>query len=100
MAPASGIGSLSDMRGGSGHGVASGDTLWLRMPFSFGHSVWLRARGLASGVFVERLVNAGMRDRFGIMQLSGNPGEKRKHCKVNMKGLEARRQQQGGCCFC
>ena len=39
MAPASGIGSLSDMRGGSGHGFVSGDSLGLHIRFGFGHSV-------------------------------------------------------------
>jgi len=35
-----------------------------------------------------------MRDSFGIVQLSGKPGEKpgkkQKHCKASVKGLEAR----------
>jgi len=38
-------------------------------------------------------VNAGMSDSFGIVQLSGKPGGKRKHYKVSVKGLGARRQQ-------
>jgi len=37
----------------------------------------------------ESIANAGMRDSFGIVQLSGKPGEKRKHCKVSVKNLEA-----------
>jgi len=84
MAPASGIGPC---RRGSGHGFVSGDP------------VWLRVYGLASGVFVESIVKAGMRDSFGTVQPSGKPGEKRKHCKVSVKGLEARRQQQSVCFF-
>ena len=43
----------------------------------------------------ESIANAGMRDSFGIVQLSGKPGEKpgekRKHCKAWVKELEARR---------
>jgi len=45
----------------------------------------------------ESIANAGMCDRFGIMQLSGKPGEKRKHCKVSWKGLEA--QWRKSVCF-
>jgi len=41
----------------------------------------------------ESIANAGMRNGFGIMQLLGKPGEKRKHCKVSVKGLGARRQE-------
>jgi len=37
------------------------------------------------------ILNAGMCDSFGTVQLSGKPGEKRKHCKVSWKRLEARR---------
>ena len=33
-----------------------------------------------------------MRDSFGIVQLSGMPGEKWKHSKASMRELEARRQ--------
>jgi len=32
-----------------------------------------------------------MRDNFGIVQLSGKPGEKRKYCKISRKELEARK---------
>ena len=35
-------------------------------------------------------MNAGMRDSFGIVQLLGKPGGKRKHCKASVKELEAR----------
>jgi len=38
-------------------------------------------------------VKVGMRDSFGIMQPSGKLGEKQNHCRVSMKELEARRQQ-------
>jgi len=38
----------------------------------------------------ESIANAGMRDSFGIMQLSGKPGEK---WKVSRKELEARRRK-------
>jgi len=41
-----------------------------------------------------KLANAGMRDSFGIVLVSGKPGEKpgekRKHCKASVRGLEAR----------
>ena len=40
----------------------------------------------------ESIANAGMRNSFGIVQLSGKPGERRKHCKTSVGGLEARRQ--------
>jgi len=36
-------------------------------------------------------VNVGMCDSFGIVQLSGKPGEKWKYCKISRKKLEARR---------
>jgi len=39
----------------------------------------------------ESIANAGMRDGFGIVQVSGKPREKQKHCKINRKELEARR---------
>ena len=51
-------------------------------------SLWLRVYGSASDVR-ESITNAGMRYSFGIVQLSGNPGEKREHCKVSRKELEA-----------
>jgi len=34
-------------------------------------------------------VNAGMRDSFAIVQLSGKPGAMRKYCKVSRKALGA-----------
>jgi len=64
--------------------------------------VWvcLRRLALASGIrfwlwavdlYVrESIANAGMRDSFGILQLSGKPEEKRKYCKISRKELEAR----------
>jgi len=52
--------------------------------------MWLRL--WAFGLYVrESIANAGMRDSFGIVQLSGKPGGKRKHCKASVKKLEARR---------
>ena len=33
-----------------------------------------------------------MRDSFGIVRLSGKPGEKQKHCKASVRGVEAERQ--------
>jgi len=52
--------------------------------------LWLRL--WAFGLYVrESIANAGMRDSFGIVQLSGKPGEKRKHCKISRTELEARR---------
>jgi len=41
----------------------------------------------------ESTAKAGMRDSFGIMQLSGKPGEKWKYCKVSRKELAARRRE-------
>jgi len=37
---------------------------------------------------VESIVNAGMRDSLGVVQLPGKMGKKRKHCKVSVKELE------------
>jgi len=55
--------------------------------FGFGYMVRLCAFGL----YVRgSIANAGMRDSFGIVQLSGKPGEKRKYCKISRKELEAR----------
>ena len=56
--------------------------------FGFGYTVRLWAFGLKVR---ESIANAGVRDGFGIAQLSGEPGEKRKHCKISRKELEARR---------
>ena len=60
--------------------------------FSFGYTVRLWAFGL---YVRERITNEGMRDSFGIVQLSGKlgekPGEKWKHCKASVRELEARR---------
>jgi len=55
-----------------------------------GDSLWLRVYGSASAVLFgrENIVNAGMRDSFGIVQLSGKLGEKRKHHKASVKELE------------
>jgi len=39
--------------------------------------------------FGESIANAGMRYSFGIVQLSENPGERRKHCKASVKEQEA-----------
>jgi len=36
----------------------------------------------------ESIANAGIGDSFGIVQLSGKLGEKRKHCKVSVKEPE------------
>ena len=62
--------------------------------FDFGNAL-IRTYVLASGVFVESISHAEMRDSFGIVQLSGKPGEdtgeKRKHCKASVRELEARR---------
>jgi len=61
--------------------------------FVFGESFWLRACVSASGMFVGSIANAGMPDSFGIVQLSGKPGEKRKYCKVSRKEPEVRRRE-------
>jgi len=49
--------------------------------------IWLRH--WAFGLYVwESIANAGMRDNFGIVQLSGKAGEKagekQKHCKASL----------------
>ena len=44
-------------------------------------------------MFVESVADAGMRDSFGIVRLSGNAGNlKRKYCKVSRNELESRRE--------
>jgi len=61
--------------------------------FGFGYTVRLWAFGL---YVRESIANAGMRDNFGIVQLSGKPGEKRGYCKISRKELEARRSESIG----
>jgi len=73
--------------------------LWLRI-CAEDPGIWLRLWAL--GLYVrETIANAGMRDSFGIVQLSGKsgerPGEKWKHCKASMGELEARWRESG--CF-
>ena len=66
--------------------------------FGFGDLNRLRAYSSALGVCLDvrqRIVNGGTRDSFGIIQLSGKPGEKRKYCKVSRKQLESRRREYG-----
>jgi len=48
---------------------------------------------------VESIANVGMRDSFGMVLLSGKPGEKQKHWKVSRKELDARRRESV-CFFC
>jgi len=55
--------------------------------FGFRHTVWLQESCLNVR---ETIANVGMRDSFGIVQLSGEPGEKRKYCSISRKELEAR----------
>jgi len=56
--------------------------------FGLGYTVRLWAFGL----FVrESITNAGMGDSFGMVQISGKPGENRKYCKISRKELEVRR---------
>jgi len=64
--------------------------------FGFRHSLWLRGCDLASRVFVESIVNAGMRDSSGIRYLSGKRGGKWGHCKVSWKRPKAQRWE----CVC
>jgi len=56
--------------------------------FGFGYTVRRWAFGLC---VQESIANAGMRDSFGIVQLPGKPGEKRKYYKISRKEPEARR---------
>jgi len=74
----------SDMRGGSGHMAPS------RLGLVFGNSFRFRVFCLD---IRESIANAGMHDSFGIVQLSGKPGEKRKYRKVSRKELEAPRRE-------
>jgi len=67
--------------------------LSLKTRFGFGYTA--RPGGLCLAV-QESMENAGMRDSFGIAQLSAKGGGKRKYCNVNQKELEARR---GKVCF-
>jgi len=69
---------------------ASGMGLFSETRFGFGYTVRLWAFGL---YFRESIANAGMRDSFGIVQLSGKPGEKRKDCKASVNELEVRRRE-------
>ena len=62
--------------------------------FGFGYTVQFWAFGL---YVRESIANAGMRDSFGIAQLSGKLREKREYCKINRKELEARRWESD--CF-
>ena len=84
-----------DMRTGSGHmAPASGMGLSSETRFGFGYTVRLWTFEL---YVRESIANAGMRDSFGIVQLSGEPGEKRKYCRISRKELEARGWE--GVCF-
>jgi len=69
------------------------ESLWERACLWFGNALRIRAYVSASGVFVESVSDAGMRDSFGIVQLSGKPGEKpgekRKRGKASVRELEA-----------
>ena len=66
--------------------------MWLQI-CAEGPGIWLRL--WAFGLYVrESIANAGMHHSFGIVQLSGEPGEKRKHCKASVRGLEARRWEK------
>jgi len=64
--------------------------LSLETRFGFGYTVGLWAFGL---YVRESIANAEMRGSFGIVQLSGKPGEKGKYCKISRKELEAWRWQ-------
>ena len=81
----------SEMRSWFGHmAPALGMGLSLETRFGFRYTVWLWAFGL---YVRETIANAGMRDSFGIVKLSGKPGERpgetRKHCNTSVRGLEA-----------
>jgi len=65
--------------------------MWLRI-CAEDPGIWTRL--WAIGLYVrESIANAGMRDRFRIVQLSGKPGEKlgekRKHCEASVRGGES-----------
>jgi len=63
----------------------------------FENALRIRAYVSASGVFAGSISNAGMRDGFGIVQLSGKPGEQQKRGKASVGELETRRS--GRVCF-
>ena len=66
--------------------------MWLRI-WASDSGIWLQL--WAFGLYVrESIANAGMRGSFGIVQLSGKPGEEPKHCKARVRGLEARRWEK------
>jgi len=77
-----------------GHGFLRefviGDLLGLRVYFS--------AAGVCLDVR-ESIGNTGRSDIFGIVQLSGKPGEKLNYWKIGWKELEAQRRE-GICFFC
>ena len=91
----SGLGNALRMQAygsGFGHRFVFGDTLRIQAwVWLAGFLFWLWADVLASGIFVESNANAGMRDSFGIGQLSAKPGEKQKYYEVSQKELEAQR---------
>jgi len=64
----------------------------------------IRAYVSALGVFVESISNLGMRDSFGIVQLSGKrgekPGEKRKHGRAGVRETEPRQEWESLSSFC
>jgi len=68
--------------------------------FDFGNALRIRAYDSASGALVESISHAEMRDSFGIVQLSGKPGEKPKHSKPSVRELGARRQWDNLFSFC
>jgi len=80
IVPAQGIGwSSEDL----GMGLSSGARFLVSgIGLGFGRFVWTFGRALR----MQECVIV-----FGIVQLAGKPGEKRKHCKFSRKGLEARR---------
>jgi len=81
-----GTGLSPETRFGFPYGLASG------IRFGLGCTVRLWAFCLNVR---ESIVSAGMHDNFAIVQLSGKSGEERKHCKVNVKELEARGCSRG-----
>jgi len=79
------MGLFSETRFGSAYSLALG------IRFGFGYAVRLRAACLNVR---KSIAKAGMRDGFGILQLSEKLGEKQKHCEVSAKRLGAQREER------
>jgi len=86
----------SDVRFGCGHGFVSRDSLWLRIRFGFGHSLWLGVYGSALGVLFGRLgKHCECRNAryFCDRAAFGKAGRKAEALKGQCQRVGGRRQQ-------